>query len=179
MTDAELEQLRFPIGRVHPRSDLTSADRRTLRDRIADAPAQLRSAVAGLGREQLDTPYRPDGWTVRQVVHHVPDSHMNALIRFKLALTEEVPTIRPYDEAAWALLSDGLDDDIETSLTLLEAVHARWLRVIDAMTEADFGRELVHPEIGRITLDTLLQIYAWHGPHHVAHVTSLRKRNGW
>ena len=179
MTDAELERLRFPLGRVQPRGDLTSDVRRRLRDRIADTPARLRSAVAGLDREQLDTPYRPEGWTVRQVVHHVPDSHMNALIRFKLALTEDAPTIKPYDEAAWARLSDGLDDDIETSLSLLEAVHTRWLRVIDAMSDTDFGRVLVHPEIGRITLDTLLQIYAWHGPHHIAHVTALRERNGW
>ena len=179
MTDSELEGLRYPIGRVDPRPRLSVDDRRALRDIIADTPSQMRAAVAGLDRDQLDTPYRPDGWTVRQVTHHVPDSHMNAFIRFKLALTEDAPTIKPYDEGAWARLPDALHDDIETSLNLLEAVHTRWLRVIDGMADTDFQRELTHPEIGRITLDTLLQIYAWHGPHHVSHVRGLRERRGW
>jgi uncharacterized damage-inducible protein DinB len=179
MTEADLEQLRYPIGQVEPRPALSSSERDPLFEVLRETPSRLRAAVDGLDRAQLDTPYRPGGWTVRQVVHHVPDSHMNALIRFKLALTEDVPTIKPYDEAAWAGLPDGLHDDIETSLTLLDAVHTRWMRVVDGMAPSDFARELVHPEIGRITLDQLLQIYAWHGPHHVAHVTGLRERRGW
>ena len=114
-----------------------------------------------------------------QLVHHVPDSHMNALVRFKLALTEDAPTIKPYEEARWAELADGVDPDIETSLVLLERLHVRWIRIIDSLDDSDWDRPLVHPEIGRIDLDTLLQIYGWHGPHHVAHVTRLRERNQW
>jgi hypothetical protein len=179
VNEAELELLRYPIGRVEPRPDLSAEDRARMCGIIDDTPARMRAVVEGLDRARLDTPYRPGGWTVRQVVHHVPDSHVNAFIRFKLALTEDAPTIKPYDEGAWARLADGVHDDIETSLTLLEAVHTRWSRVLGAMTDADFARPLVHPEIGRITLDDLLQIYAWHGPHHVAHIQRLRDREGW
>lgn len=177
--DADLEGLRYPRGRLSLVDPSDAEQRRAWRDAIAATPAWLRSAVAGLDDAQLDTPYRAGGWTVRQLVHHVPDSHMNAYVRFKLALTEDAPAIKPYDEAAWATLADGVHPDIATSLALLEALHTRWLRVIDAMADDDFLRPLVHPEIGRITLDTLLQIYAWHGPHHVAHVTALREREGW
>lgn len=175
----DLEGLRFPIGRFEPVADPSASDRRRWRDAIAGTPAALRAALAGLTREQLDTPYRPEGWTVCQLAHHVPDSHMNAYIRFKLALTEDAPTIKPYDEAGWAELADGVDPDVETSLVLLERLHTRWVRVIDSIDDSGWGRPLVHPDIGRIHLDTLLQIYAWHGPHHVAHVTRLRDRNQW
>lgn len=178
-SSVDLEDLRFPMGRFQPVAHARAADRRVWRDAIADTPRALRAAVTGLTREQLDTPYRPGGWTVCQVVHHVPDSHMNAYVRFKLALTEEAPTIRPYDEAAWAEVADGVDPDIETSLVLLERLHVRWLRIIDSLDDSGWDRPLVHPEIGRIDLDTLLQIYGWHGPHHVAHVTRLRERNQW
>lgn len=174
-----LDDLRYPIGRFTRAVDATAEQRRRWRDLVAGTPARFREAVEGLDDARLDTPYRPGGWTVRQLVHHVPDSHLNAYVRFKLGLTEDAPTIKPYDEAAWAELADGAHADIETSLVLLESLHTRWVRLLDAMDDVDFSRTLTHPEIGAITLDTLLQIYAWHGPHHTAHVTSLRERNGW
>jgi hypothetical protein len=157
----------------------TDEERRTFIDQIAAAPARMREAVAGLTESQLDTPYRDGGWTVRQVVHHVPDSHMNAYTRVKLALTEKEPTIRPYDEAAWATLNDVRDTPIAVSLTLLEALHDRWVRILRALTPDDFARTLFHPEHGVMTLDTLVAMYAWHSRHHVAHITSLRERSGW
>jgi uncharacterized damage-inducible protein DinB len=135
---------------------------------------RLRAAVAGLSQEQLDTPYRPGGWTVRQVVHHVPDSHLNSYVRFKLALTEDAPTIKPYDEALWAQLPDAAATPIETSLALLEALHHRWVRMLESTSETDFLRAFRHPEIGMIRLDQNLAMYAWHGKHHVAHITSRR-----
>ena len=149
-------------------------------DVIARTPDELRRAVQGLSSDQLDTPYRPGGWTVRQVAHHVPDSHLNAYTRFKLALTEETPTIKPYDEALWAELSDTRETPIDTSLTLLSCLHERWVRLLRALKSKDFARRLNHPEWeAPMSLDVLLALYAWHGPHHVAHVTSLRKRMGW
>lgn len=173
------DALRYPIGRFRAREGLTAEDRRKLIDDIAAMPADLRSAVEGLTADQLDTPYRPGGWTVRQVVHHLPDSHMNGYIRFKLAVTEDRPTIKPYDEAAWAELPDGRDDDNETSLALLDALHRRWARFLRSMDEADFQRELRHPEIGLVTLEHYLQLYAWHGRHHLAHIGRLKDRSGW
>ncbi|MCU1229103.1 MAG: metal-dependent hydrolase [Acidobacteria bacterium] len=166
---------RFPIGKYERRDELTTAERNALIDTIAAAPARMRDAVRGLSEEQLDTPYREGGWTVRQVIHHVPDSHLNSYCRFKLALTESTPTIRPYDEAAWAELPDSRITPIETSLTLLDSLHDRWTRLLRSMTEADFRRKLVHPENGEMTLDTMVGLYAWHSRHHVAHITSLRE----
>ncbi len=148
-------------------------------DQIAAAPVRMREAIARLSPAQLDTPYREGGWTVRQVVHHVPDSHLNSYIRFKLALTEDVPTIKPYDEARWAELSDTHSTPIKTSLAMLDALHDRWVRLLRSMSETDFQRQLRHPELGTMTLDTLLALYSWHGRHHVAHITSLRQRRGW
>jgi uncharacterized damage-inducible protein DinB len=170
---------RYPVGKFDRRDTLTADDRRTLLQQIAEAPARMREAVRGLDERQLDTPYRDGGWTVRQVVHHVPDSHLNAYCRLKLALTEDEPLIKPYDEAAWATLADGQDTPVEVSLTLLESLHARWMRIWDSMAEADFARRLNHPENGMMTMDMLLGMYAWHGRHHVGHITSLRERNGW
>ena len=146
---------------------------------IAEAPSRLRAALDGLNDAQLETPYRPGGWTVRQVVHHVPDSHMNAYCRFKLALTEDNPTIKPYDEAAWANLADTAGTSPLVSVALLEALHVRWVKVLESMTTADFERPLRHPVNGPVSLDWMLQLYAWHGRHHVAHVTALRSREGW
>ena len=149
-------------------------------DVIARTPDDLRRAVQRLSAEQLDTPYRPGGWTVRQVAHHVPDSHLNAYARFKLALTEDMPTIKPYDEARWAELADSRETPIETSLTLLESLHDRWVRLLRAMKPAEYARQINHPEwASPMSLDVVLALYAWHGPHHVAHVTSLRSRMGW
>jgi uncharacterized damage-inducible protein DinB len=167
---------RFPIGRYERRDILTNDERRALIDEIAATPVNLRAAVDGLSDAQLETPYRDGGWTIRQVVHHVPDSHLNSYTRFKLALTESAPTIRPYDEAAWAELPDSRDTPIETSLTLLESLHDRWTRLLRAMTEEQFQRTLVHPENGEMTLDAMVALYAWHGRHHVAHVAAARRR---
>jgi uncharacterized damage-inducible protein DinB len=171
--------LSFPTGRFQRPASLDADARARAIDTIAETPARLRDAVRGLSNEQLETPYRPGGWTVRQVVHHVPDSHLNAYIRFKLALTENEPTIKPYDEALWAQLPDVKAVPIETSLTLLDTVHDRWIAILRAMKPTDFERMLVHPETGRQRLDQMLALYAWHGPHHTAHITKLRERMGW
>jgi hypothetical protein len=173
------EHLRYPIGRDRAPAALSDAERTAFIHDIAGAPAALREAVAGLDEAQLDTPYRPGGWTVRQVVHHVPDSHMNAYIRLKLALTEDRPTVKPYDEARWAELADVRRARLETSLTLLETVHERWVLVWKSLGPDDWNRTLLHPARGTTTIDELLASYAWHGRHHVAHVTSLRQREGW
>lgn len=171
--------LRYPTGRFQRPERTTDAQRAQAIATIEATPRKFRDAVRGLSDAQLDTPYRPDGWTVRQLVHHVPDSHMNAYIRFKLALTEHEPTIKPYAEALWAQLPDSRTTPVETSLTALDATHERWMHVLRAMQPADFSRTLMHPENGVMTLDQLLAMYAWHGPHHTAHITELRKRNGW
>lgn len=170
--------LRFPTGKFHWSGANTDADRHHYIDEIAHTPTNLRSAINLLNDSQLDTPYRPDGWTVRQVVHHLPDSHLNAYLRFKLALTESNPTIKTYNEAEWAKLPDS-SEPIENSLVLLESLHRRWVVVLRSMTAADFARTIVHPEQGLVALDRYLALYAWHGKHHVAHITELRKRNGW
>lgn len=174
-----MEDLRYPIGRLQRPESLPDAQRRRAIDVIAAAPAEMRAAVRGLDDTQLDTPYRPDGWTVRQVVHHVPDSHLNAYIRFKWALTEDTPTIKAYDEAAWAKLEDSRVTPIETSLTMLEMLHDRWVRLLRSLSPSDYSRKLIHPENGPMTLDGVLATYEWHSRHHVAHIVGLRKRSGW
>ncbi len=170
---------RYPIGKFEKPAPLDEAGRRRAIDTIAAAPARARAAVAGLSDAQLDTPYRVNGWTVRQVVHHLPDSHMNSYVRFRLALTEEEPTIRPYHEDRWAELPDAKRAPVALSLDILDALHARWVRMLGAMTPADFARTLRHPESGLWTLDGLLALYAWHGDHHIAQITSLRDRERW
>ncbi len=170
---------RYPIGKPELKSQYTPQERKTFLDQIAAAPSRLRDAVAGLSEKQLDTPYRDGGWKVRQVVHHVPDSHLNAYIRTKLALTESEPTIKPYDEAAWATLADTKTVPVETSLSLLEALHARWVALLASLDDAAWARTFRHPELGVVPLEKNLALYAWHGRHHVAHVTSLRERMGW
>jgi uncharacterized damage-inducible protein DinB len=170
--------LSHPIGKYEHKS-LTPTERDIAIAQIAATPEGLRNAVAGLSHEQFDTPYRPGGWTVRQVVHHIPDSHLNSYVRFKLALTENEPTIRPYDEALWAKLRDSRDTPVEVSLTLLEALHHRWDVLLRSMEPQDFARRLRHPALGTMTLDDLVGHYAWHGRHHVAHITALRAREGW
>lgn len=171
--------LSFPVGRFQRPESPTDADRAASIDVLAQLPKNFRAAVAGLTDEQLDTPYRPGGWTVRQVVHHVPDSHMNALIRLKLGLTEDNPTIKPYDQTAWAKLEDARSTPIETSLSILDGVHDRMVRVLRSMKPADFSRMIQHPENGPMRLDDVLAMYAWHSRHHTAHVTGLRERMGW
>jgi DinB superfamily len=195
------EDLKYPVGQFDKQATYSSSERAGFTRVLEETPANLRAAVAGLSESQLDTPYRPDGWTVRQVVHHVPDSHMNAYIRVKLALTEDKPIIKPYDETAWALLSDSRGS-CEVSLALLEALHSRWVDLWRNLNESDWQRGFVHPEMlksdqakaaenpewaqgfaadqfGVITLEQALGTYAWHSRHHVAHVTQLRARMNW
>ena len=167
---------RYPTGRLTFDPDVTDDKRRRWIEAIRTTPAKLRAAASGLTDRQLATPYRDGGWTLRQVVHHVPESHANAYIRFKLALTEDTPAIKPYDEDAWVKLPDIARAPIESSLALLEALHLRWVALLDTMTAEDFGRPLLHPERGRMTLDMLLQLYAWHGPHHIGHIGLVRNR---
>jgi len=172
--------LRYPIGKYQRPKSLTPAERIAAIDAIRQTPARMRAAVKGLDDQQLDTPYRPDGWSVRQVVHHVPDSHMNAYTRFKLALTEDTPTIKPYNEAKWAELDDAKSRLVEQSLTLLESLHARWVFLLERLKPADFDRAVNHPEWeSPMSLDQLLAMYSWHGKHHVAHITTLRDRMRW
>ena len=174
-----MEDLRYPIGKHQP--ELFSA--KQLQEWLIDIkflPQHLENAVLNLDEQQLNTPYRSEGWTVRQVVHHVADSHMNAYIRFKLGLTEDNPTIKPYNEEAWAKMKDTALIPINVSLTLLHALHTRWMEVLNDIKEEEWNRTVVHPEHGtQMTLWYLLGMYAWHGRHHTAHVTSLRERMGW
>lgn len=167
---------RYPIGKfTWPTAALNDAERRAAIRDIAETPAKLRAALEGFTEKQLDTPYRDGGWTVRQVAHHLPDSHLNAYTRFKLALTEDNPLIKPYEESAWAELSDATSPLVDESLALLESLHARWVYLLERMKPADFQRPLRHPEHDRkLTLDMMLAMYAWHGKHHVAHVKLVR-----
>ena len=178
-----MPDLRYPVGKFQwtepPSEEQSAKDRATYIETLTRLPGQMRSAVQDLRPEQLDTPYRPEGWTVRQVVHHVPDSHMNAYIRFKLALTEEQPAIKPYKEAEWARLADNDVTPVDVSLHLLAALHSRWVDLLQSLRPSNFGRTLYHPEQGIVTLDRMLAMYAWHCNHHLAHITSLRERMGW
>jgi hypothetical protein len=174
-----MEDLQYPIGKFEWGGSASEKQLRQWVDEIAAAPAQLRAAVDGLSPQQIDTPYRPGGWTVRQVVHHVPDSHLNSYMRFRLALTEHEPTIKPYDQERWAELSDSRNAPMGVSLSLLESLHERWVILLRSLTAADWKRTFRHPELGVVTLEGNAALYAWHGRHHVAHITSLRKRMGW
>ncbi len=178
MTEQELERLRYPSGRFRPRDTLSQGERDALIEAIAALPSMVRQAVAGLSGTELDSPYRPGGWTGRQVVHHLPDSHLNAFIRFKLALTEDEPTIKTFEEAAWAELPDATRGGVDASLAILDGLHTRWARLLRSLSPADFQRTVMHPESGRITLDFLLQLYAWHGRHHVGHIAAVRRGGG-
>jgi DinB superfamily len=171
--------LRYPIGPFQDDGPHTDEQRQRLIDQIEAAPAKLRAAVEGLSSLQLDTPYRPGGWTVRQVVHHLPDSHLNSYIRFRLALTEDEPTIKPYYEDRWAELEDARHAPTDISLALLESLHRRWVLLLRSLSAQDFTRTFIHPELGLVTLDKNVSLYAWHGRHHVAHITALRQRMGW
>ena len=172
-------ELQYPIGRFDAPAERGANARAGWIAVIEETPARIREAVAGLNDEQLDTPYRPSGWTLRQVVHHIADSHMNAYIRFKLALTEDTPTIRPYDEVAWAELPEAKSAAPAVSVDLLDTLHRRWVVCLRAMGADDFKRAFHHPDIGIVALEVALAHYAWHSRHHVAHVTSLRHRKGW
>ena len=180
MSEPTHDDLRYPIGAFDYRGPQTPEQRRDCIARIDAAPAAIRRAVEGLTEVQLDTPYREGGWTVRQVVHHVPDSHLNAYTRFRLALTEPTPTIRPYLEHRWAELPDARSAPIELSLALLESLHRRWVLLLRSLTASDWELRYLHPEHNREwALDEVLAMYAWHGEHHTAHITGLRGRMGW
>ncbi len=170
--------LRYPIGKFNGQPPANEAERQEFLQDIEETPAKLRAAVQGLSDKQLDTPYREGGWTVRQVVHHLPDSHLNSYTRFKWALTEDEPTIKTYYEDRWAELADS-KMPVQVSLTLLDSLHQRWTHLLRSFKAQDWEKKLQHPELGVVTLDKLLALYAWHGRHHVAHITALRRRMGW
>ncbi len=173
-----IEDLRFPLGNFDKSIEITPELRKELVQTISDLPKNLAKAVSDLNEEQLETPYRPEGWTVRQTVHHVADSHLNSFIRFKLALTEDTPTVRPYAEDRWATLADS-KMPIDVSLKIIEGVHARWTALLESMTEEDFQKQLKHPDSGVWTLEKMLALYGWHSGHHTAQLTKLRVRNDW
>ena len=170
---------RYPIGKFTFDGSMDETQRKQFINDIEQTPRLLRAAVTGLSQQQLDTPYRDGGWTVRQVVHHVPESHMNAYLRFKLALTEDEPTIKPYMEDRWAELPEVRSTPPEVSLALMDPLHDRWVRLLRSLQPEDWKRKFRHPELGVVSLEKNLALYSWHGRHHVAHITELRKRMGW
>ena len=178
-TVAPVADPRYPIGRFHPPVSVDALTLEEALQTLGELPQSLRTAVEDLAPDQMATPYREGGWSVRQVVHHVADSHMNAYMRFRFALTEDAPTIKPYNEAAWARLHDADDAPVEWSLDLLEALHARWLMLLRSLTKAQWQRTFVHPENGVVPLQTAALMYAWHSRHHTAHITHLRAAKGW
>lgn len=171
--------LQFPIGKFSFTAPLTKEEREEATNQIAQAPASLRKAVENLTQEQLNTPYRPGGWTVRQVVHHLPDSHLNSYIRIKLALTEEHPTVKTYLEDRWAELEDYKITPVETSLLLFESLHQRWVLLLRSLQDSDFEKAFSHPELGLVSIDKSVSLYAWHGRHHIAQITGLREKMNW
>jgi uncharacterized damage-inducible protein DinB len=170
---------RYPIGKFSYIGPLTPEQKQQCLADIEQTPERLRAALRGLSDEQLDTPYRDGGWTLRQVAHHVPDSHMNSYIRYKLALTEEEPTIKPYEENIWAELPEAKRAPIEVSLALLDSLHQRWMLMLRGLTDTEWKRTFRHPELGAVSLEKNLALYSWHGRHHVAHITGLREKMGW
>ena len=174
-----MNDLRYPIVKFRYDGAPNDEQKHALLEEIAHTPKKMRLAVQGLSESKLDTEYRPGGWSVRQVIHHVPDSHLNAYIRFKLALTEDDPTIKPYAEDRWAELADTKATPVEVSLTLLDSLHDRWVRLLRSLNEEEWKRTFRHPDLGPMTLEKTLALYAWHGKHHVAHITELRKRMSW
>ncbi len=172
------EDLSFPIGKYKKVREITPEQRKQFIREIAELPNNLREMVKNMSEEQIDSPYRPAGWTVRQVVHHVGDSHLNSFIRFKLALTEKNPTIRPYAEDLWAETAE-YKMPVDVSLNLIDSIHRRWVALLESMSDEDFARTLNHPQTGVWSLENLLGMYVWHGKHHTAHINNLKKRNGW
>jgi len=178
-TQAVAPDLRFPVGDFKAPASYSDSQRAAMLQDIADLPSKLRAAVAGLNDQQLDTPYRDGGWTVRQTVHHVADSHVNSYIRVRFAATEINPTIMPYPEAVWAELADAKHAPVESSLQILEGLHSRWVTLFQSFKPEDWNRTMFHPERGKLDMNVILALYSWHSKHHVAHITELRKRKSW
>lgn len=177
MTTSSIDSLRYPIGKYQSKNNHSADELKDYIQDISHLPVLLRKAIKDLGEAELETPYRPGGWTVRQTVNHVADSHINSYVRFHLALTEEKPVIKPYEEHLWAELEDGKHAPVEMSCLLLEALHLRWVMLLESLTPEQWQRTFVHPQSGEVTLSNAVGLYAWHGKHHVAHITELRKRN--
>ena len=175
----ELDPLRYPIGRFQKQESLSPDQRASALRSLHQSPQKLHQAVNDLSTEQLDTPYREGGWTVRQLVHHLADSHMNAYVRMRLALTEDWPTVKPFNEAQWAKLADARLGPVESSVEILSALHARWVMLLTSLNEEDWKKGYVHPENGRQTIEQVLALYDWHGRHHLAHIAELRARMHW
>jgi hypothetical protein len=175
-----LEELKFPIGRFEKPDTITKEQITQWIDAISAFPTRLNTAVSNLTEEQLDTPYRPEGWTIRQVVHHCADGHMNSLIRLKLALTENEPIIKPFDEVSWAELADSKNMPIAPSLKMIEGIHARWTALLNLLTQEHYNRSFIHPDHNnKIRIDEYIAMYAWHSNHHLAHITTTKERNNW
>ena len=175
-----MEDLRYPIGRYTPPETITDDHIAAWIEDVKSFPSIIRAALDGLSEEQIDTPYRPEGWTVRQLVHHVSDSHLNSIIRFKWGLTEDEPQIKAYNQKAWADTNDVVQTPTEVTLTFLDALHAKWVHLLHSIKGEEWKRGILHPETGtRMSLDWLLGMYAWHCKHHAAHITSLIDREGW
>jgi len=170
---------RYPIGKFQPKAQIDESERKEAIQHIAETPSKLKAAIKGLTDKQLDTPYREGGWTVRQVAHHMADSHMNSYVRLRLALTETEPTIKPYEEKLWAELHDARTAPVAPSVQMLESLHERWVALLRSLSPSDFSRTFRHPVNGVRDIDWLLQLYSWHGRHHVAHITGLRQKMGW
>ena len=177
---ADLQQLRYPIGKFQVLKNISPDNIKKWIDEIEALPPQIRQAIADWSDEQLDTPYRPQGWTVRQVIHHIADSHINSYVRFKWTLTEDKPTIKAYNEKLWAELPEAKTGPVDLSLYILDALHRRWVVMLRQLSASDLKRIFVHPESSAtISLEVLISLYAWHGKHHLTHITSLKKRKGW
>jgi hypothetical protein len=174
-----MEELKYPIGKFHFETEATDSLRQNWIQQIANLPGRLREAVKDLSDAQLDTPYRPEGWTIRQVVHHLADSHIHSYIRFRFGLTENEPPIKPFDEVRWAELEDARQAPVGLSLGILEGIHARWTLLARSLQTTDFSRSVLHPERGMLSLNKLLNLYSWHGQHHLAHIENLKSRMGW
>lgn len=179
MTQVTHTDPRYPIGEFRRKASYSAEEREGYIEQLKQIPLSLKAALAGLSNAQLDTPYREGGWTLRQVAHHIPDSHLNAYLRVKLALTEDQPVIKPYEENAWVRLADTPNTPLEVSVALLEALHTRWAILFESLAEPDWKREYRHPESGVVSIEATLAAYVWHGQHHVAHITHLRQRKGW
>jgi len=180
LSNEEIQQLKYPIGNFKAPETYSMSENRKRIEIIRNLPDAMSKSIGSLNTAQLDTPYRPEGWTIRQLVHHVADSHINAFTRFKLGLTETNPTIRPYDQSAWCEMSDAKNLEPAVSMKIIEGIHGRWAHVLENMSDSDFNREIFHPEMNKsLHLGTMLALYSWHSSHHLAHINKLKERMNW